>query len=101
MNKQFVIIVVNMRKKEAVTVQKILTEWGCLIKTRLGLHEGVLENCSESGTIFLEVVGDSAKIEEMTRKLNLLKGVNARLIDMEEVSLLYRRIMLLTQTNYS
>ncbi|MFP4520654.1 MAG: hypothetical protein ACLFQK_00770 [Fibrobacterota bacterium] len=75
--KHFIIVVVNMRKKEAVTVQKILTEWGCLIKTRLGLHEGILENCSETGTIFLETVGKTEQIEELARKLNLLSGVNA------------------------
>ncbi|MDO9566179.1 MAG: hypothetical protein Q7J15_05525 [Candidatus Desulfaltia sp.] len=55
--KNFIIVVVNKRKKEAVTVQKILTDWGCLIKTRLGLHEGVLDDCSEIGSIILEMVG--------------------------------------------
>lgn len=79
--KSFVIIVVNKRKKEAVTVQKILTEWGCLIKTRLGLHEGVLNDCSDIGSIILEVVGDPEQHQEMTRKLNLLPGVSAKLVE--------------------
>ncbi|MCD6440251.1 MAG: hypothetical protein J7L86_00465 [Candidatus Marinimicrobia bacterium] len=79
--KNFIIIVVNKRKKEAVTVQKILTEWGCLIKTRLGLHEGVLDNCSEIGSIILEVVGEPNQHEEIVRKLNLLAGVTARLVN--------------------
>lgn len=81
MQKRFMIIVIDIRKKEAVTVQKILTEWGCFIKTRLGLHEGVLENCSEIGTIFLELVGELEKLEEMNRKLNLLSGVRAKLVE--------------------
>ena len=79
--KNFVIVVVNKRKKEAVTVQKMLTEWGCLIKTRLGLHEGVLDDCSEIGSIILEMVGDKDKHEELVRKLNLLAGVSAKLVD--------------------
>lgn len=79
--KRFAIIVVNKRKKEAITVQKILTEWGCLIKTRLGLHEGVLDDCSDVGSIILELVGDPEKHEELHRKLNLLAGVSAKLID--------------------
>ncbi|MCD6204477.1 MAG: hypothetical protein J7L22_02335 [Candidatus Marinimicrobia bacterium] len=79
--KNFVIVVVNKRKKEAVTVQKMLTEWGCLIKTRLGLHEGVLDDCSEVGSIILEMVGDKDKHEELVRKLNLLAGVSAKLVD--------------------
>ncbi len=83
MTKDFLLIVVNKRKKEAVTVQKILTEWGCFIKTRLGLHEDCLDNCSEVGTIILEVVGDKQKHEEMQRKLNLLSGVTAKLVPLE------------------
>ena len=81
--KDFMIIVVNKRKKEAVTVQKILTEWGCFIKTRLGLHEGVLDDCSDIGSIILELVGDREKHTEMERKLNLLAGVTAKLVTIE------------------
>ncbi len=80
MTKDFLLIVVNKRKKEAITVQKVLTEWGCFIKTRLGLHEECLDNCSEVGTIILEVVGDKEKHLELERKLNLLSGVTARLV---------------------
>jgi hypothetical protein len=80
MTKYFMLIAVNKRKNEAVTVQKILTEWGCLIKTRLGLHEDTLADCSEVGTIILELVGDYEKFLEMQRKLNLLAGVTAELV---------------------
>ncbi|MBI9031374.1 hypothetical protein JEZ13_05185 [bacterium] len=83
MQKDYMIILVNARKEEAVTVQKILTEWGCYIRTRLGLHGGVLDDCSQNGTLFLELVGEKEKHEEMARKLNLLKGVSAKIIDME------------------
>ncbi len=83
MKKSFVIVIINLRKEEAVTVQKILTEWGCLIKTRLGLHEDVLDNCSDTGTLFLEMKGDIDKHAEMVRKLNLLKGVTAQHIVLE------------------
>lgn len=81
MTKNFMIVVVNLRKKEAVTVQKILTEWGCFIKTRLGLHEGVLDQCSEVGSIILELVGEKEKHIELARKLNLLAGVNAQYME--------------------
>jgi len=83
MMKDFLIIVINKRKKEAVKVQQILTEWGCYIKTRLGMHEGVLEDCSEIGNIFIELVGDKEKHQELHRKLNLLKGVTAKIVSLE------------------
>jgi len=71
-------ILIDERKNNAVRVQKILTEWGCLIKTRLGLHEGVLDQCSETGFIILELVGEPEKHEELCRKLNVLPGVKAK-----------------------
>jgi len=83
MKKDFMLILVNTRKKEAVTVQKILTEWGCIIKTRLGIHDGVLDSCSETGYFVLELVGDVEKHRELERKLNLLECVNAQLVEME------------------
>jgi len=78
MEKHVILILVGKRKETAVNVQKTLTGWGCLIKTRLGIHDGVLNNCSDSGLIFLEVVGENEKIDELVRKLNLLKDVHAQ-----------------------
>ncbi len=83
MSKTLLLILVDGRKNNAVTVQKILTEWGCLIKTRLGIHDGVLNNCSESGLIILELVGEKEKHEELARKINLLDGINATLTELK------------------
>ncbi len=80
--KTVLLVLVSKRAKEAPIVQKILTGWGCLIKTRLGIHDGVLDNCSDSGLIILELVGEKAKQKELARKLNLLKGVNAKLVNL-------------------
>jgi len=82
MTKQVILILISNRKNNAVKVQKILTDWGCLIKTRLGLHDSVLDTCSEDGLIFLEVVGEKSKNEEMVRKINLIDGVNAKLVEL-------------------
>lgn len=83
MEKRVMLILVSSRKDSAETVQKILSGWGCHIKTRLGLHDDVLENCSESGLIFLELKGDPEKLDEMERKLNLLKGVDAKQVTLK------------------
>ena len=82
LQRDVLLVLVNMRKESAVKVQEVLTGWGCLIKTRLGLHEGTLDNCSETGLIFLELVGDKEKHQELARKLNLLAGVQAQLISL-------------------
>jgi hypothetical protein len=83
MKRTVLLILVSHRKESAEMVQKILTGWGCFIKTRLGIHDGVLEHCSESGLIFLELTGEPEKHEEVARKLNLVKGVDARLVPLE------------------
>ncbi len=83
MKRTVMLILIDGRRKNAVNVQKILTEWGCLIKTRLGIHDGVLENCSESGLLFLELVGDEEKHEQLMNKLNILDGVTAKLVKLE------------------
>jgi hypothetical protein len=81
MAKSILLILVGKRKESAVTVQKILTEWGCMIKTRLGIHDGILDNCSDEGLIILELVGEDKNKEEMARKLNLLPEVKAELVN--------------------
>ncbi|MEM4261241.1 MAG: hypothetical protein QXG00_08405 [Candidatus Woesearchaeota archaeon] len=80
MSKTILIILIGNRKESAVNVQKILTGWGCHIKTRLGIHDGVLDNCSDEGLIILELVGPKDMNEELARKLNLLDKVSAQLV---------------------
>lgn len=83
MGKTLLAILVDTRKKTAPTVQKILTDWGCWIKTRLGIHDGTLENCSNVGLIILELVGEKEKHHELSRKLCLLDGVKTELVHLE------------------
>lgn len=82
MKKQILLILIGNRKESAVIVQKILTGWGCLIKTRLGIHDGVLDECSDSGLLILEIVGDKKKHKEMARKLSLVKGVSTKFVEL-------------------
>lgn len=79
--KTILLILIGNRKKAAVQVQKVLTGWGCMIKTRLGIHDGVMENCSDEGLLVLELYGDRKKMQELARKVSLIKGVASKLID--------------------
>lgn len=80
MERTIMVILIGKRKESAVNVQKILSGWGCLIKTRLGIHDGVLENCSDAGMIILELVGDQDKKDELFRKISLVPSVNAKVV---------------------
>jgi hypothetical protein len=59
-------------------VQQIFTNYGCNIKTRIGLHQVSDTSCSPSGLILLEMFGDEAKAAEMEDKLNDLDGVTTK-----------------------
>lgn len=64
------------RVNEAVKVQELLTKNGCIIKTRLGLHESSDAHCSTSGLILLEFLPDKDKeIEMMKKELSALESV--------------------------
>lgn len=83
MKKTILLVLVGKRKEEAVKVQQILTGWGCMIKTRLGIHDGVLDNCSDSGLVILELVGTDEQKQELARKLSVLPGVSSKLVELE------------------
>lgn len=67
------------RKSNADFLQKILTEFGCIIKTRLGLHEAG-NICSDEGLIILQLTGDSAEAEKLEQALNGLDGISFKSI---------------------
>lgn len=83
MKKTILLILIGSRKESAVKVQQILTGWGCTIKTRLGLHDGVLDNCSDSGLLILEICGTDEQNRELARKVSVLPGVSSKLVELE------------------
>jgi len=94
--KTILLILIGQRKQAAVQVQKILTGWGCMIKTRLGIHDGVMENCSEHGLLILELAGERKKMDELARKVSLIKGVSSKLVDLKVIK--EKKIVKSTQT---
>jgi hypothetical protein len=66
------------RVQQVPTVQQVFTEYGCYIKTRLGLHEASEGVCSADGLIVLELVGDPAKHRELAKKLGTMKGIEVK-----------------------
>jgi hypothetical protein len=80
MNKTHLVLGVHItnRVKNAVDVQKLLTEYGCNIKTRLGLHEVAPDACGPNGLLLLEMAGELARGEELAEKLNAIEGVEVQ-----------------------
>jgi hypothetical protein len=74
---------VTQRLNHVPQVQQLLSEFGCYIKTRLGLHE-VSENvCSTNGLMLLEMFGDEKKCHELKDKLSAVDGVEVKSMEFD------------------
>jgi hypothetical protein len=68
---------VTERLKKAVEVQSLLSQYGCSIKTRLGLHE-VGNVCSPNGLLLLEMWGEDETCFELADKLAEIEGIEVQ-----------------------
>ena len=69
---------VTDRLKRVEAVQHLLSEYGCNIKTRLGLHEVSEKFCSPNGLLILEMAGDEKKCLELADKLAAVEGIEVQ-----------------------
>lgn len=69
---------IDDRIKRATDVQQLLTDYGCSIKTRIGLHEVTGQFCAGFGLILLEMIGEPAKVKELVQKLDAIDGVSVQ-----------------------
>lgn len=69
-------ILIDKRTDAAPKVQKILTEHGCIIKTRLGMHES--SNCADEGIIILDLTASDSEVEALKGELNSIEGVKVK-----------------------
>jgi len=75
-----VIISLEKRKPGAIAVQKILTDSGCIIKTRLGMHDVLNGSCADKGLIIIDLLGSAKEIKSMLAKLKKVGGVKAKFV---------------------
>jgi len=74
-------IEIKDREQSAVKVQELLTKHGCIIKTRLGLHE-VENQCSSNGFILLEFERkETGEHDELKDELNAVENVVAKTME--------------------
>jgi hypothetical protein len=67
---------VTDRVRHAGEVQKVFTEFGGHIKTRLGLHE--LAEGSGEGVVLLELVGGAKVAKDMSARLQAIEGIEVK-----------------------
>ena len=81
MEKTVLVILVSRRDDKIIELQKILTQYGSIIKTRLGLHDS--SEGSDSGLIILELVGgDKEKKEALQKALQKHESIKSKLVSL-------------------
>ena len=69
---------ISDRVKKVPDVQKVLTQFGCNIRTRIGLHHVDDQSCSPRGLILLELYGDEKVFGELSCTLSAIEGVEVQ-----------------------
>ncbi len=82
MKRTVVVAVLKKRRSAAVNFQKVLTDFGCIVKTRLGIHDGVLDKCSDTGLIILEIVGSDKEKKGFSAALKKVSGLKIKVVEL-------------------
>lgn len=73
---------IEPRVKKAPEVQEVLTKYGCIIQTRIGLHEASQTSCSNSGLVLLNLIDNhDEEVKELQEELNNVEGTVAKLLE--------------------
>ena len=63
------------RLENSLKFQRILSNFGCQIKTRLGLHDIENNSCTNWGIIILEFRGDEASLRDFEKEIFEIENV--------------------------
>ena len=71
------------RVETAPKVQDVLTEYGCNIRLRLGLHDAALGACSNTGMILLQLCGEQEQNQALEQKLRSSPYVKVKIMALD------------------
>ncbi len=83
MNDVIMAIIIDKRSTAAPTVQQILTTYGDIIHFRLGFHDLHSGIADENGQILLQIKGDTARIDKLTKELAALELVKVKSMSLD------------------
>ncbi len=85
MKKELNIVVIKIadRIKEAGLVQKTLSDYNEIIKTRFGFHELSTEVCNRQALIILELAGELEQEKKLVSELNQIGGIKTEVMNFE------------------
>lgn len=72
---------VTDRVQHIPDVQRLFTEYGCYIRTRIGLHQAEESVCSPNGLILLDMLYDQEACRQLVDHLRAIEGVEVKTIE--------------------
>jgi hypothetical protein len=75
---ELVLVKLKARNAEAVKVQEVLTQFGCHIAVRLGLHEVQEQTCSDEGMILLQVKSEPKITKQFVQALKKIPKLEVK-----------------------
>ncbi len=69
-------VLLDKRTDAAPTVQEILTKHGCIISSRIGLHQ--VTECIEEGLIILHLCGSIEEVDKLEKELSAIHRVKVQ-----------------------
>ena len=69
---------INARTQAVPTVQSLLTEHGCSLRTRLGLHHAADGRCAPGGLLILDPHGAEHDVAHLAAALSAIDGVEVK-----------------------
>ena len=71
-------ILITDRIKESGQTQKVLTQHGNIIKSRLGFHEVSEAICSRVGMVILQLSGQPEQWDQFEKDLSKIDGIQVK-----------------------
>ncbi len=75
---------IDHRHENATKFQHVLTNYGCLIKLRVGIHEAG-NFCAEEGLVLLHLSGEEADAKAFKAELEAVEGLTVRTISLNDM----------------
>lgn len=77
------VVKIGARKQKSPEVQEVLSQFGCSIKARLGLHE-TERVCSDEGILILQLTGEKEEMLGLEKALSALESVQSKMVMLED-----------------
>jgi hypothetical protein len=71
-------ILIGSEVTDIVSFQRLLTKYGNVIRTRLGLHENHYETPTIKGFLLLEMFGEAAEIASFEQAIRKISGIQVQ-----------------------